>query len=306
VVIQTLQISIAMFLMFAAEVFVSEIETFKFLYGLLIPLFIVYLVIILYFVAINLKWISLLSFIEMKKNQKIIKKVLNLQLWKSKLQYSDIYKCFQKLYFDMKIENIEVIRSGASLDEKNEGEFNNLGIEGLRNMINFQYLRYLKSNPENQNIKEQELLSKTLSISQDMKHFLSSTGNSGFSDAQIEYMLYFSEDQSNINNGEVSIQNLYDIWGSMIHFSREHVDTIIKYIFTRYYEKRKDLGAFNLERKDIVLDSEKIYQLINYYRDYFTKEHATFIKNECQYLPQTFSLNSFISLFYSSINLHPK
>jgi len=130
-----------------------------------------------------LKYYTIIDSIEMKRNEKCVKKMVNNHLYHSGKISEQIFKNFKRIYFDMKINaNHEILEDQIFNNINNERE-NELSLtyRHLQNMIKTCVYRYTKKNDEN----------AVIDIENDLMPFLKTLGNN-LTNSDIEFYALFN------------------------------------------------------------------------------------------------------------------
>lgn len=220
---------------------------------------------------------------EMRRNEKCVAKTINYHLRQAGEISESIFNSFKKLYYDIHVNHI---------DEKEERlrKFH-LGSDIQMNLIRINLARFKNGN------KEDDL---EIDIETELKPFLKSCGNN-LTDKEIEFMLHFIENHDKINR-KLNKKDLYDICGAIFHFRVTAPHKIIEYVFDEYYNERRDIQRATKESR--TLKQSNIDHFLSLYSEYFTKEQTEYIKQECFYLGETFSLDAFVHNLLSTRKYH--
>ena len=254
----------------------------------IIPIFILYFVLQGLSTAIVLKWHTLIDSIEMKRNEKCIKKMVNYHIKKAGRISEEIFQNFKRIYFDIKTNpklNVSKSEKLFAVDE-NENELK-LGFPHLQEIIRLNVARYTHSDKEN----------AVIDIKEDLLPFIKSFGNS-LNQEEIEYMLHFIENFEDFK-GKITVSNLFDIYGAILHFRTQKPMNIFKCVFNHFYDENPQYY------KDTHMTYKNIELFINAYNDFFTKEQTEFIKEQCNYLGESFSFESLITTLISFRQFYP-
>lgn len=265
-----------------------------------------YLFIQSYLIVIGIKWITVLRSIEMKRNEKCVKKLINHHLTYAGRLSEEIFVQFKILLYDKSKDKTQSL----SLDLSNTHHINynhnkeiffnskhksNKAIEindyelqypSLKEIIKANYKRY-KSN-----------LEEPLLIATELKPFLISCGNSLDSNDIHFVSLLLGEQRE--SEGKIYLNDLYDICGAILYFRNQKPDTIVRRVFEFYYETYPKIykETKSLKWKNIDL-------FFQHYANYFTEEIQDYLKEECRYIGETFSLDDFISIVVTPRRYYP-
>jgi len=84
-----------------SSMFITQMgDYFAFIF---IPVLFLYIFFYAFLIAINIRWFTIISSIEMKRNDKNVKKVINKQIENAAETVEHIYQGFKRLYYDMKL-----------------------------------------------------------------------------------------------------------------------------------------------------------------------------------------------------------
>jgi hypothetical protein len=224
----------------------------------------------------------------MKRNDRAIKKTINYQLKLSGEMSNAIFIIFKRLYFDIK------------MNQKDQSTFNSLGKVVCQNLVQVNYMRFIGINEDLPSNKLSEKY--PLNVDTELRGFLKSCGMSA-DDKEIEFMLHLVENYSDKEN-QLTLEQLYDIWGAHIHFSSQAPEEILNYVFDEYFRRRDDIEP--VLRGDYEgLSLEKIEHFCEFYNEYFTLEQLNYIKEETYYLGKSFSRDAFIQMILASRRYFP-
>ena len=270
----------------------------KIAYLFIILCSLIYLVSQEYLTTITLKWFTVIDSIEMNRNNKCIQKMINKHLKKSGEIANKIYTNFKKIYFDIKTngnalgeENSKIINDSLSENEnlistkpknKNHNINNNnndndefkLIYPNLENFLTLSFNRF------------QKMRNNSIDVRYELRPFLRSCGNV-LSNDEIVFMLHLMEDKKKYQ-GTLNLEQLKYICGATLFFRQKKPQDIIKFVFDNYYNQNSKVF------KDIYLEWGNIELFLNENSDYFSKEEINFMKNICEYIGDTFSLDGFI------------
>jgi hypothetical protein len=275
---------------FTKHSYVLKEKYHKFIYFFLSFLLIVYFFVQGFLTAILLKWYTVIDSIEMKRNEKCIKKLINNQLRKSGEIAEKIFQNFKKIYFDIKTNNpnddIEnnLINDNENNERKNEL---NLTFRHLQDLIRINLYRYTKSQNDN----------NMIDIKNDLVPFMKSFG-SICNNQEVHFMLHLI---ANFNEfkGKLTIDNLFNIYGAILHFRTVKPLEIIKFVFNNFYKNNQNLY------RETHLTYNNLEVFTNNYHNYFTKEECEFIKEQCRYLGESFTLDGLMINILSLRQYYP-
>ena len=243
---------------------------------LLIGSLIIYFILQGYLTALLLKYYTIINSIEMRRNEKCVQKMINNHLYHSGKIAEEIFKNFKKIYFDMKINQQNEIQEEKILINENNEQENELKCTfiPLQNMIKTCICRYTKQNNEN----------AFIDIENDLIPFLKTLGNN-LTNEEIEFMIHLIQNFNNFK-GQLSFDNICDIYGAILHFRQKNPLQIINYVFDNYYKNNPQYF------RDSHFTYNNIELFVNTYHKFFNVEQANFIKEQCSYLGESFTLDS--------------
>jgi len=230
-----------------------------------------------------------------------MKNCIENQIVESSEIFQQLFTGLKKLYFDIMVNQIKKDKEkGNNYDQNNIEIYNN----NDHQQLNFNKL----SRPSLAKFLEAQLLSFTkkektyISIEHELKPFLHSCGNQ-LTEEEIEFMVHLIENSEGAKqSNEISLRQLYDIWGAFIYFSSKTPKELIAYIFEKHFEER---GEMVNEVLFVILTGQKLSVFFKLNQDYFNKEIIDYVIKEVGYLGKEFSLESFICLISNSIRYHP-
>ena len=296
---------IAIFGHFAEDIAIAYTNI---MYFFLICCTVAYVFLQLFFTILTLKWLTIIDSIEMNRNEKCLKKMVNKHLKRAGELSNNILMNFKKIYFNMifkkndetpgnekeKFDEKQQLIDNESLNEDFEINNNNdenrkskekdkeefkLVYENLKDILRLNFNRFKKSRNDN-----------TIEIKSELKPFLKSCGNF-LTEKEINFLLHLLENSSNYN-GTLNLDQLIFLCGCILHFQAQKPSEIIKYVIDQYYKKNPQYY------KGKTMKWENIELFLNYY-DYFTKNEIDFIKEQCDYIGNEFTLDGFISCVLS-------
>jgi phosphate/sulfate permease len=294
---------IAIFGHFAEDIAIAYTNI---MYFFLICCTIVYVFLQLFLTILTLKWLTIIDSIEMNRNEKCLKKMINKHIKRAGELSNSIFLAFKKIYFNMifnknetpgnekeKFDEKQNLIDNESLNE--EFEINNndnnrkgkekdkeefkLVYENLKDILKLNYNRFKKMRNDN-----------TIDIKNELQPFLKSCGNF-LNEKEINFLLHLLQNSSNYN-GTLNLDQLIFLCGCILHFQAQKPSEIIKYVIDQYYKKNPQYY------KGKTMKWENIELFLNYY-DYFTKNEIDFIKEQCDYIGNEFTLDGFISCVLS-------
>ena len=265
-----------------------------------IPLFFIYLALYIYITASVLKWNAIVSSIEMNRNEKNVKKMVHYHIKKAARISDEIYLIFKRIYYDMKVnkkQHSHMINDNSNnlIDDdfkllhinNSESELK-LGFPHLQEIIRMNMIRYTGKQKDNGMI---------IDIKEDLLPFIKSFGNS-LNAKEIEFMLHMISNFDEFN-GKISVNDLFDICGAILHFRTKRPMDIFTFVFDTFY--KNDPQYY----KDINMSFQKINLFIDNYKEYFNQEQITFIKDQCFYYNDSVPFDSLISSIISFRQYYP-
>lgn len=258
----------------------------------------VYTIIYCYLVTVTIKWYTVISSIEMKRNDECIKDSIKEELEELTEESESLFRSFKRLYYDMKIKNKSVKSKSVNYNDERFNHLNKptlqkilmtilLRYKGITTKEELQLLTYAKDINSNEreglvnnqnNYSKETKLYKELSIDvyNDLKLFLKTSGNT-LTNEDVDYMLHMIEhfDKYKENNS-ISQSQLFEIWAVMIHFSTKKQEEIVYFVFQQYYKERVEL--LNTNR----MSEEGVQEFLRWYQEYFTVSNIEFIEKCCK------------------------
>lgn len=267
-------------------------EYSNFAYFFLVIGLIIYVAAQLYLTVIGLKWITLISSVEMKRNDKCLMKMVNNQLKTAGELSNEIVTNFKKIYFDIKTINnsakdISNDSNQLIIEEDEIGKENEFELQSanIGNIIKLCFNRFDKVNQDSILIKDE------------LKPFLKSCGNV-LNDKEIEFLLHLVPNTNELN-GKLTLDQLCNICGAIINFRQKKQSDIVKFAFDHYYEQNPQMY------RDNILKWTNIEEFFTFYKDYFNQKHLKYMKDESNYLGDKFTLDEFITLITTPNQYYP-
>ena len=159
----------------------------------------------------------------MKRNEKCVRKLVNFHLREAGRLSEEIFQNFKRIYYDIKINSKPEEHEKIFTIEENESELK-LGFPHLQEMIRLNVARYTHSEDEK----------ATIDIKEELRPFLKSFGNH-LNNKEIEFMFHLIENFDEFQ-GKLTINNLFDIYGAILHFRTQKPLDIFKFVFNHFYE----------------------------------------------------------------------
>jgi hypothetical protein len=95
--------------------------------------------------------------------------------------------------------------------------------------------------------------------------------------------------------GQLTITNLFNIYGAILHFRILNPFDIIKFVMTTYYKSYPQT----------YMTYNTIELFVNTYHKFFTIEENEFIKEQCRYLGESFTLDALMINILSLRQYYP-
>ena len=273
----------------------------KYAYIFLICGLIIYVALQAFFTIFALKWITIISSIEMKRNDKCVQKMINRHMKKiSDISYG-ILNSFKKIYFDYKNQSSTTTpvpddaESNNLLIDDNEMEVNSendefqLNYHNLRNFITLSFNRFNKMNPNGIDIKYE------------LRPFLRTCGNV-LNNEEMQFLLYLVSKSKNYSE-ILTLKQLYNICGILLHFREKKPYEIANFVFQKYYSDNNRVVYRVFKDENMKWNDIEVF--LGNYQEYFDNTKRMFIEEQCNYLGEQFSLDSFISAILTPCQYHP-
>ena len=296
-ILNLIQCICVLFVCWAISLYAQFREDITDKYGKIAYLFIILGSLIYFFLqelltTFSLKWFTVINSIEMNRNNKCIQKMINKHLKKSAEIANSIYTNFKKIYFDFYVkgdalndDNSKLINDSMSENDnlintkpKNKNKNNNdefkLSYLNLDNFLTLSFNRFPK------------MRNNTIDVRYELRPFLRSCGNI-LSNEEIVFMLYLMEDKSKYN-GTLNLDQLRYMCGAILFFRQKKPQDIIKFVFDNYHTNNPKYF------KDIYFEWGNIECFFETYKNYFSNSEIEFMKNVCEYIGDTFTLDGFI------------
>lgn len=268
------------------------------IYMIMIAGFIIYLVLQLLMTTIALKWLTVISSVEMKRNEKCVKKMINHKMKEMCIISNSVLNSFKKIYYDVNLRS----STPTPMGDNEYDDFNQL-IDSDNNSVSSQNQKFKLSSP---NLKEfitlnwnrfKKANNTSIDIQYELKPFLKSCGNI-LNNEEIDFFLYLIG-KSKKYNGTLNLNQLCDICGAILHFRQKNPETILKFVFDNYYMENKKVY------RDIIMKWSDIEVFLGNYQEYFNKKQNNYIESECKYLGDSFTLDSFIAMILTPSQYNP-
>jgi hypothetical protein len=233
----------------------------------------------------------------MKKDEKLIQKVLQSYMMSEDAEICNkIYTIFKKLCYD-----IHVIKRHPGL---NIESLNSVGTKYLQNKMCLNLRRF-------KNIKKEENFEHInsnyqIKIAEEFSTFLKSCGCDA-TEQEISTMLHYVE-KIDKNTNSIGLLDLFDIWGSVMNFSKLDPFLVFKYVLEYFikfefkgYDQISSFYSKDMNKKHV----DKFLDLTNSYfeKNDYLKEH---IRNEVKKLDQLFSPESLTLTLIAPLKYFPK
>jgi len=240
-IIQTLSVS---FIIWSVLLYVKHLTPMMDYYGnnkvilaAVVPLTVIYFILMVLITVLNLRWYTLISSIEMNRNEECINKVLNVQRKRASEISDDIYNSFKKIFYDIKTKKY---LDGKRTNPNQAFEFG-LGNKKMQFYLNIAFDKFKAFTKNTTDDFDED----KIQIKDELKYFLKSTGNR-LDDTQIDFMLHLVIDFDK-ENGELSRTQICDIWGAILSFSKYTPQEIFYEVLNYYYDN--NAGITNPEDK---------------------------------------------------------
>ena len=136
----------------------------------------------------------------------------------------DIFISFKKIFYDIKTrEYLDGVRN----DPNKPFEFA-LGNKKMQNYLSIAFDRFKSFTKTHTDDFEED----AIQIKDELKYFLKSTGNR-LDESQIDFMLHLV---INLENEQLTRQQICDIWGTILSFSKYSPQEIYYEVLNYYYE----------------------------------------------------------------------
>lgn len=237
----------------------------------IIPTFLFYLGVLTYILSISLRWYTLISSVEMKRNNKAIKKLVEFHTKKAGEMSDAIFKNFKRIYFEIAIR-----------ENKNA-----LGQDYARKMIKIQFKRFTR-NTSDENCY--------ISIDSQLKSFLYTTGNK-LNETELQHMLYFLDDIDSLDGDKITREQFCEIYCAFMKFSEEKPEFILNEVLDHYFMNEK------LDPSE--MDADKVRHFFDTFNEFFPQDQINYVLTECSYLDKIFSRDAFNFLILSPRKFYP-
>jgi len=251
-----------------------------------IIIFILYFFLYTYLISITIRWYTIISSIETRRNEKCLRKTINYQ---SQL-YSEISQsicyAFKKILYD------------NFYDKDAENTPFKLPIANFQKKLKYYIRRFKRQLDDSSNLPRETI---DFDIKNELPHFLRSCGME-LNEEELDFILHISGDKQNLVNNNINEIQLQDIWGAINYFCSKPMHEIIREVFENYYG-REDME--DLDKQDFRgFNEKKISDFLIYHKEYFSDNLTEFMLEEITYLGINFSLDAFIFrvLGYGALN----
>jgi len=253
-----------------------------------IPITIIYFICMVLITTLNMRWYTIISSIEMNRDEECINRVINSQKKKASEISESVFRSFKKIFYDIKLKKyLDQCKDNIS----QSFEFA-LGSPDMQNIINVAFERFKKFTGS----PKDEFEEQTIEIKDELKYFLKSTGNR-LDDNQIDFMLHLIIDFDK-EKGELTKIQLSEIWGAVVNFGKYTPQEIFFEVLRYYYESNKGV-ADPASSSANELHVGNIDDMLVWFEGYFTNDQIQFIKTECSYLglknPASYSMKKLFS-----------
>ena len=278
---------------FSKEIFNIYYEQPLWVFISSIGLFIFYFFLYTYLISITIRWYTIISSIETRRNEKCLKKTLNFQSQNHAEISQSISYAFKKILYDNYYEK-----------DPNNTPFK-LSIPNFKKKLRFYVKRFKgiigkERNEKNFLLENQQI---EFDIKTELPHFLKSCGME-LNEEELDFMLHISGDKKNLMQNKLQHEQLDDIWAAINYFCSIPLHEIYKEVFKNYFgrEDMQDLA----EQEAKGFNEKKIADFLIYYKDYFEDGLCEFMLEEMSYLGANFSLDAFIFriIGYGALNTY--
>jgi hypothetical protein len=258
-----------------------------------IGLFTLYFFLYTFLISITIRWYTIISSIETRRNEKCLKKTINFQAQ----QYAEISQtisyAFKKILYDNFYER-----------DPNNTPFK-LSIPNFQKKLKF-YVRRFKGLIGKEKGEKDRLLDNqpiVFDIKNELPHFLKSCGME-LNEEELDFMLHISGDKQNLLENILQHNQLDDIWAAINYFCSIPLHDIYKEVFKNYFGKEELEDLAEQEAKGF--NEKKIADFLIYYKEYFADNLSEFMLDEVRYLGANFSLDAFIIriIGYGALNTY--
>jgi len=247
-----------------------------------------------YLVAITLRWYTVISSTEMKRNEKCLDQCIEEEIQEASEMSESVFRSFKRLYYDMRIKTKET--------QEGDSKFNSLPKPAMRKMLMSTILKFkgVKSLDElNEITAEEDKLIKnnkeiTIDFADELRLFIKTAGNE-LTTEDIDFMLHMIENFEKYQMGRsISQSQLFEIWAVMIHFSGKRPDEVYSYVFQKYFDERIELLNTNK------FNEEGLLEFFRWYQEYFSSLQMEFIEKQ---IVSIMGKNKEVSIDYFIANL---
>lgn len=278
---------------FSKEIFNIYYEQPLWVFISSIGLFIIYFFLYTFLISITIRWYTIISSIETRRNEKCLKKAINYQ----SQHYAEISQTisygFKKILYDNYYEK-----------DPNNTPFK-LSIPNFQKKLKF-YVRRFKGLLSKEKDEKERLVDDHLiefDIKKELPHFLKSCGME-LNEEELDFMLHISGDKQNLLENKLQHKQLDDIWAAINYFCSIPLHDIYKEVFKNYFSKEDMEDINELELRGF--NEKKIADFLIYYKEYFSHDICDFMLDEVKYLGANFSLDAFIFriIGYGALNTY--
>ena len=169
-------------------------------------------------------------------------------------------------------------------DSKDSNEFE-LQIQTMKDMLTVEYNRFDKANGD------------SIDIKYELRPFLKSCGNI-LNASEIEFMLSLYPPNTEFD-GNLTLWQLFDICGALLLFRMKKPSELISFAFDYYYKENPQMYREN------IMKWINIEEFFTFYKDYFNQRQLKYIKEQCDYLGNSFSTDEFIAAISTPSQYYP-
>lgn len=256
--------------------------------------FVFYLILQTYLIVIGIKWITVLGSIEMKRNERWVKKLISHQF-----KYAG--KISEEIFVQFKILLYNQFKSNPNVNNNDNEELSSYR-NNNKNTINFDlnYYPCLKELIKTSYKRYKRNVCDSIKIGTELKPLLASCG-SCFEWNDINITLIISLlGETKRSKGEIDLNDLYDICGALLYFKTLKPHQIIKTVFETYYDNYPKIYK---ETKSLKWSNIELF--FNHNLRFFNDEMLLYLKEQCSYIRETFSLDDFISTIVTPRYYYP-
>ena len=269
---------------------------------LTILVMIVYFLLYEFLVILAIKRLTVISSIEMQRNNNAVKKTIKKQLKNVGEISNNIYTNFKEIFFDIKMDknnnkisflneeeaplcninndnnsiNNNLISNNNEISRNNNFEEFKLSYPNLKDFLALSFERFKKQREDN-----------LIDIKTELRPFLKSCGNI-LNEKETSFLIHCIQSKYRGYNGLLSLEQLYDMCGIMLYFRERKRQDIIMEVFDYYYKQNSRIY------KEKKIKWEIIDNFLSIYAQYFNEEEIKFLREQTKYIGEPFALDAFI------------